>query len=112
MFTNFGLASKSVARIAIALVIISSFLAAAPSARAADADSIDVKVSLNTCPDGFDGINASIYDFAANCHSPLGGIDFQIDYANIHPVHQTELDGTWTFTDLPPGQFVLGEYPP
>jgi hypothetical protein len=71
-----------------------------------------VSIRLHGCPDGFDGINADIYGFAQYCHTPIGGVDFTVQYAGLAPSHQTDLDGTWTFTDVTTGVITLTEARP
>lgn len=94
-----------------ALMLVAAGLGAlAPAARAADTTSVTIR--LHGCPDGFDGINANIYDFAQQCHTPLGGVPISIQFGNLAPTQQTDIDGNWSFTDIPVGTVTITEFPP
>ena len=61
-----------------------------------------ITLRLHSCPEGFDGITATIYDFAQYCHTPMGGINITVQFNGLAPTIQTDIDGNWSFNDATP----------
>ncbi len=102
--------SRAFALIVVVLLLLGGIGFLPQSTRAASSGTVSIR--LHSCDDGFDGINSDIYGFAQFCHTPMGGVDFAVQYGNVAPAHQTDLDGSWTFTDIPSGSVTVTEIPP
>lgn len=110
-----GKGSRAFAMLAVAALLLlaggfSNLGGLSNSALAVDAGTVTVR--LHGCPNGFDGINASLAQLAASCTTPIGGVDFTVQYGNLAPSHQTDLDGSWQFTDVAAGAVTISEFKP
>jgi hypothetical protein len=74
-------------------------------------DPVSIAVHLHGCPEGFDGINSNIYDFAQYCHTPIGGSVIAAVFGNLAPSSQTDLDGNWSLDDIPVGTVTVHQFP-
>ncbi|MCC6792340.1 MAG: hypothetical protein IT336_11680 [Thermomicrobiales bacterium] len=72
---------------------------------------VSVNVRLHSCPEGFDGINSNIYDFAQYCHTPIGGSVIAVVFGEAGPSGQTDLDGNWSLDDIPAGTVTVHQFP-
>ncbi|MFL5759188.1 MAG: hypothetical protein ACJ789_05580 [Thermomicrobiales bacterium] len=72
-----------------------------------------VLIRKATCPAGFDGANANIYDLSANCHDIPSGIGFTLtDSANTPHNGTTDQTGWVQWQGIPAGSLTIAEDAP